>query len=133
MNDTIGISNMSPLCHFFFLISISPCFISFHNCTLSVLRFFWIWICNVLLCNAYLFPIFFVKSQCSFTRIPHLASFYEYVSEFVHLLNQLIAIYGASVRGSVFRGLFFILAGEFESVETSPGFAIFYGSLQSHW
>ena len=64
-----------------------------------------------------------MKSQCSFTRIPHLASFYEYVSEFVHLLNQLIAIYGASVRGSVFRGLFFILAGEFESVETSPGFA----------
>ena len=33
MNDTIGISNMSPLCHFFFLISISPCFISFHNYT----------------------------------------------------------------------------------------------------
>ena len=56
-----------------------------------------------------------------FTRLYHLASFYEYISEFVHFLNQLIAIYGASVRASVFRGLFFILAGELESVESSPG------------
>merc|ERR1712008_415035 len=33
MDDTIGISNMSTFCRFFFLISISPCLISFHNNT----------------------------------------------------------------------------------------------------
>ena len=35
----------------------------------------------------------------------------------------LIAPYGARVRGSVFKMKFRVLAGEFEPIETSPGFA----------
>ena len=35
----------------------------------------------------------------------------------------LIAIHGARVRGSVFKMEFRVLAREFESTETSPGFA----------
>ena len=35
----------------------------------------------------------------------------------------LIAIHGARVRGSVFKMEFRVLAREFESIETSPGFA----------
>jgi hypothetical protein len=37
--------------------------------------------------------------------------------------KKLTAIYGARMRGSVFRIAFQISAIEFESVETSPGFA----------
>ena len=36
-------------------------------------------------------------------------------------------IYGAKMRGSVFRIAFRILAGEFESVENSPGFDCLIG------
>ena len=39
----------------------------------------------------------------------------------------LIALYGARVRGSVFRMQFRILSREFESIETSPGFAQLLG------
>ena len=39
----------------------------------------------------------------------------------------LIALYGARVRGSVFRMKFRVFSGEFESIETSPGFAQFLG------
>ena len=37
-------------------------------------------------------------------------------------LRIIIASYGARVRGSVFKIKFRVLAGEFESIETSPGF-----------
>ena len=39
----------------------------------------------------------------------------------------LIALYGAIVRGSVFRMQFRVLSREFESIETSPGFAQLLG------
>ena len=39
----------------------------------------------------------------------------------------LIALYGARVRGSVFRMKFRVLSREFESIETSPGFAQLLG------
>ena len=42
-------------------------------------------------------------------------------------LRILIASYGARVRGSVFRMEFRVLSREFESIETSPGFAQFLG------
>ena len=41
----------------------------------------------------------------------------------LHLKKQSIASYGASMHKSVFRIMFLILAKEFESIETSPGFA----------
>ena len=43
------------------------------------------------------------------------------------LLLSLIASYGARVRGSVFKMKFRVLSGEFESIETSPGFAQLLG------
>jgi hypothetical protein len=43
------------------------------------------------------------------------------------LFLSLIAIYGARVRGSVFRIVFRILVREFESVETSAGFVQLLG------
>ena len=43
------------------------------------------------------------------------------------LLISLIASYGARVRGSVFKMKFRVLSREFESIETSPGFAQFLG------
>ena len=39
------------------------------------------------------------------------------------LLRTLIASYGARVRGSVSKIEFRVLSREFESIETSPGFA----------
>ena len=42
-------------------------------------------------------------------------------------LRTLIYSYGARVRGSVFRMEFRVLSREFESIETSPGFAQFLG------
>ena len=39
----------------------------------------------------------------------------------------LIALYGARVRGNVFRMKFTVLSREFESIETSPGFAQLLG------
>ena len=42
---------------------------------------------------------------------------------FLTLTKKLIATYGVNMRESVFRIIFFILVIEFESVETSPGFA----------
>ena len=39
------------------------------------------------------------------------------------LLKQLIVAYGARMRGSVFKIIFLFFAGEFDSIETSPGFA----------
>ena len=37
--------------------------------------------------------------------------------------KQLIATYGARMSGSDFKIDFSLFAGEFESIETSPGFA----------
>jgi hypothetical protein len=42
-------------------------------------------------------------------------------------LKLLIASYGARVRGSVFKMKFTGLSREFESIETSPGFAQILG------
>ena len=42
-------------------------------------------------------------------------------------LLSLIAFYGAIVRGSVFKMEFRVLSREFESIETSPGFAQLLG------
>ena len=39
----------------------------------------------------------------------------------------LIALYGAKVRGSVFKMKFRVLSREFESIETSRGFAQLLG------
>ena len=43
------------------------------------------------------------------------------------MMNQLIAIHGARVCGSVFKMKFRVLTREFESIETSPGFARLLG------
>ena len=59
--------------------------------------------------------------------------FYEKKIEFIKkkfsFLNFffLIALYGAIVRGGVFRMKFRVLSREFESIETSPGFAQLLG------
>ena len=45
-------------------------------------------------------------------------------------LFVLIALYGARVRGNVFRMKFTVLSREFESIETSPGFAQL---LEENW
>ena len=42
-------------------------------------------------------------------------------------LFLLIALYGARVRGSVFKMKFRVLSREFESIETLPGFAQLLG------
>ena len=42
-------------------------------------------------------------------------------------LLSLIASYGARVRGSVFKMYLTVLSREFESIETSPGFAQLLG------
>ena len=64
---------------------------------------------NVWNCNA----IFFVKSQhwCTYyTSSFNIFIFHEYSS---HFEKQLIAIYGAKIRGSVFRVIILILDREF--------------------
>ena len=38
-------------------------------------------------------------------------------------MKLVIGSYGARVRGNIFKIEFRVLAGEFESIETSPGFA----------
>ena len=45
-----------------------------------------------------------------------------------------MASYGARVRGSVFKMKFWVLSREFESIETSPGFAQLLGEnwVSSH-
>jgi hypothetical protein len=43
------------------------------------------------------------------------------------LLLKITAIYGANMRGSVFRIVFRTFFREFESIETSPGFAQLLG------
>ena len=50
------------------------------------------------------------------------------------IIKILIASYGARVRGSVFMMEVRVLSREFESFETSPGFAHFLGEnwVQSH-
>ena len=62
----------------------------------------------------YLFVTFFVKSQHSYLDFHYLTSFFQHLN----------AIYGANLRGSVFRVISGILDREFESVETSSGFAL---------
>ena len=52
--------------------------------------------------------------------------FFNFFSYFF-FLRILIASYGARVRGSVFKMDFRVLAREFESIETSPGFAQLLG------
>ena len=42
---------------------------------------------------------------------------------FASYLNKLVAGYGAGVCGIIFKIEFRVLAREFESIETSPGFA----------
>ena len=42
-------------------------------------------------------------------------------------MKMIIASYGAGVRGSVFKIKFKVLAGEFESIETFPGFVQLVG------
>ena len=46
---------------------------------------------------------------------------------FFYLCKQLTVTYGARVHGSVFQIEFRVLAREFESIETSPGFTQFLG------
>ena len=58
-----------------------------------------------------------MKSECS-------------VLNFFAQIDKFIAIYGARVRGSVIEINFRDLAREFESVETSPGFAWL---LEKNW
>ena len=48
----------------------------------------------------------------------------KYQNFFIKVLN---ASYGARVRGNVFKIKFRVLAGEFESIETSPRFAQLLG------
>ena len=43
------------------------------------------------------------------------------------MLLKITAIYGANMRGSVFRIVFRTFFREFESIETSPGFAQLLG------
>ena len=52
----------------------------------------------------------------------HLTDFFFLLKK-TKFLRILIASYGARVRGSVFRMEFRVLSREFESIETSPGFA----------
>jgi hypothetical protein len=42
-------------------------------------------------------------------------------------MKMIIASYGAGVRGSVFKIKFKVLAGEFESIKTFPGFVQLVG------
>ena len=42
-------------------------------------------------------------------------------------MKIITASYGATVRGSVFKIKFKVLAGEFESIETFPGFVKLLG------
>ena len=51
------------------------------------------------------------------------------ISKIFHC-DKLIASYGARVRGSVFKMDFRVLSIEFESIETSPGFAQL---LEENW
>ena len=46
---------------------------------------------------------------------------------FFFRLFFLIALYGAIVRGGIFRMKFRVLSREFEFIETSPGFAQLLG------
>ena len=54
-----------------------------------------------------------------------ISSFYFHFDSF--FLKILIDSYGTRVRGSVFKMEFRVLSREFESIETSPGFAQFLG------
>ena len=53
--------------------------------------------------------------------------FYNLTKVEKKLIRILIASYGARVRGSVFKMEFKAFFREFESIETSPGFAQFLG------
>ena len=84
----------------------------------------------ILLRNANLVTSFFVKPQHSYLDFPHLTIFY--FGKWLWLLYEFlwkrsIAIYGAKMRGSVFKIVFRVLAREFESIETYPGFAQLLG------
>jgi hypothetical protein len=76
-----------------------------------------------------LLPNFFVKSQCSALKnfIWQKNFFFNLKKVEKKFLRILIASYGARVRGSVFKMEFKALFREFESIETSPGFAQFLG------
>ena len=79
---------------------------------------------------AYLLLNFFVKLQCSLLQNIHLTNFLILTFNFLKkcfFLKILIASYGAIVRGSVFKMKFRVLSNEFESIETSPGFAQLLG------
>ena len=43
------------------------------------------------------------------------------------IIKIIIASYGARLRGSVFKIKFRVLAGEFESIQTFPGFVQLLG------
>jgi hypothetical protein len=53
--------------------------------------------------------------------------FFFFFFEVFFQLNKLIASYGARVRGSLFKMDFRVLSRDFESIETSPGFAQLLG------
>ena len=59
------------------------------------------------------FWFFFVKSQHSFPDFRYLTRFFQHYKY----------IYGANLRGSVFRVISGVLDGEFDSIENSSGFA----------
>ena len=70
-----------------------------------------------------------MKSQHSLLYFCHLTKNQRFFQLFVQIsfLRMLIASYGVRVRGSVFKMEFRVLSGEFESIETSPGFAQLLG------
>ena len=74
--------------------------------------------------DEYLFAKIFVKSQHSLIVFHYLTGFYQH---YLIIKAKITAIYGDNLRGSVFRIVFRTFLREFESVETSPGFAQFLG------
>ena len=77
--------------------------------------------------------LFFVKVQHSYLYFHHLTIFISFeIAKWPWLFHEFlwktaIASYGARVRGSVFKMKFRVLSREFESIETSPGFARLLG------
>ena len=78
--------------------------------------------------------LFSVISVSNFQHCVHASKFFREIAMFSSktifepfFLKILMASYGARVRGSVFRMEFIILSREFESIETSPGFAQLLG------
>ena len=75
----------------------------------------------------------FSLKEIDFTKKKNSTFFSSFFFQ-LFFLRILIASYGARVRGSVFKMKFRVLSREFESIETSPGFAQLLGENwnQSH-